>query len=382
MDDNFVFEGWENDTATVESPIEETKQKTEAQKVVEDVLKEDDKTKEEKPTEDTDKKEEDKPEESFDFNFDSEDPVETIDGEVEDIPVDEAEEDTHTEVDYKSVVSFMKDKGVLEYELEEGEQLTNQVAEELFEDSIEDAAETRIQEIIQDLPDVVKNLVNFSRTGGDVQQFLGKLVQGNATSINENIDLESEDNQILVIKNRLKQDGYDDDFIDLNIQNLKDSNKLKSQSEKSLQVLTQRQQEVNKQEVENQRKLQVQAKERKRAFKKELSDFIDTSKEINSVKLTKKDKTGLASYISDDTVKLDNGRNITPMQSDLMEALKDKEKTVILAKLLKNGFDFKDIIKEGKTKAVKEVKNELQRTKTLTPKKTQPKKKKRLEDFF
>ena len=68
-------------------------------------------------------------------------------------------------------------------------------------------------------------------------------------------------------------------------------------------------------------------------------------------------------YISSQTVKMNDGRVITPFYRDLFEAMKDKDKLVLLAKLVKTDFDFTPLAKNIDTKRTKALKEDLQRQK-------------------
>ena len=121
-------------------------------------------------------------------------------------------------------------------------------------------------------------------------------------------------------------------------------------------------------EVERQKADKKSQVESQKEFKKSISTFVSESTEIKGMPLNKKDSQELPDYISNPTIKLQDGRQITPFYRDLFESFKDKEKLVLLAKLVKNEFDFSDIKKEVATKQTREIKNEFQRQKKNQPK--------------
>lgn len=344
-------------------------------------------TEKEQPT-DEDKKEGDnkKPE--------KEDRVENIDlfsetdeiskkEDIEEEEVEEPKEKSRIEkVSSKANLEFLKEKGIVEFELEEGQELTDDLAEEILEDSYEDAIESRLEESMENLPDVVKNIVKFAAKGGDVASFISNMVKSSPVGINKDLDLETEENQKLVIKTKLKEDGYDDEYIESNIEFLKDSGKLESTSKKFFPDIVSRQDKMAEAEAKQAQKAQAEAKERKRKYKGELSQYLGEVKDLDGITISRRDKTELPSYISDNSVKLEGGGTVSQMQKDLYDALQDKNKVLKLAKILRDDFDFSSIKKSEKSKVTKEIKKKLEHTKDLTPKAKTTRRKKLLADFL
>merc|ERR1712086_398765 len=87
------------------------------------------------------------------------------------------------EGDSISALALMKAKGLIEYELEEGETLTDIKASEILEDSMEGGFEARIEELFADLPDVVKEINKYALKGGDINVFLDAVSLNNAKGI-------------------------------------------------------------------------------------------------------------------------------------------------------------------------------------------------------
>ena len=364
-----TFEGWENATDIDffgEAPEEV---KDEATKLLEEVEKADiettveDKKKKTDPKADETKKG-DEPEIDFFGDAGEEDDTKTKSKASTDD--NDEEDDTPVALSDKAVLTYLKSKNLANFELNEGEELTDELASELLEDSYEDAVEERVKSLMKDLPDTLKNFVKLATSGGDVNELISKMAISPTTKITKDLDLEDEKNQILVIKTLKATEGEDEDTTDTYIEFLKDSGKLKGVSEKSKDKIVAANAKQVADEAERTRQNKLAQKERQRQFKAELSEFIDTKDEIASMGINKVDKRNLPSYIADRNVKLEDGRVTTAMQKDLFNVLQDKDKTVILAKLLKNNFDFSEIIKAEKTKYTKEVKQGLSRSKSAS----------------
>lgn len=389
------FEGFEN-ASEIDFFGEGSTDAVEVDNVVEEVKKDtlnlDGKKQPEEGGDDTkgeDGKEKPKTEETPNIDFFGEDTTgsEKVDVDTEDLEdIQGAGNDTTDDepetVSHKSTLSFLQSKGLVDFELEEGEELTEEKAEEILEDSIEESVEGRVQELMSEMPEEVKNIVKYALDGGDVNNLFSKLVAQPTVKITKDLDLEDEANQIMVVKASQKAKGEDDETADAYIEFLKESGKLKTVSEKEKDKIVDAQGKVAQAEAKKVADAKKAAKENHRKFKNELSGFINESEQVGNFTINKKDKRNLPSYIADRNVKLEDGRQVTGMQEALFKALNDKEKTVMLAKILQSDFDFSEIAKAEKTKFSREVKRDLNRSKKITPATGSSQKKKPLAEYF
>ncbi len=383
MEEEEIFSGWENpdeiDFFGEESPTKNKKEPKTKEKddddddikpIVDKNLKEDEEELEEEEQIDffTDEEEEDEDEEDEDTKSKSKEKAPKVKSE---------------KISSKTSLEFLKEKGLVEYELEEGEELTDEKAEEILEDSFEDGIERRVTEIMEDLPDVVKQQIKFAMNGGNVNTILSNLSKA-STGITKDTDISKEDNQIKVIRQELSLRGDDEDTIEAQIEFFKDSGKLEKTAKSFFEKAVKREDEQLKAQLKQQEDNRIAQKENRRKFKNDLIETLQSEKELEGMKFNRKDKLDLPSYISDATIKLENGNSISGLQKDIMETLKDKKKTLMLAKILKNDFDFSDFTKEATTKVTRGVKKELENTETNTPKRSKGGafSKKSLEDYF
>jgi len=325
------------------------------------------------------------------FNEDDED--DEISDEKESESNDQDDESDKKEIKSKSIstVNYLKEKGIIDFELEEDEELTDNLAEDILEDEFEKGIENRVEELFKDLPKVLKDLNKYAINGGDLNTFFNSIKTKNSSKINSELNLEKQENQELITKEILKDEGYDDDYIETQIEFLKDSDKLKMFSEKKF----------NKWKIENDKKQESILKEQEKVKQKEKEDFrkyrnnvtklVNNSNEIGNIKLSRKDKKELPGYITDKNIQLQNGAIISQRDNDLYEVLQDETASLQLAYLLKNRnkdktFNFKNIETIVRTKVTKEVKENVRRNKTNTPKKSisqfRNSQKKELVDFF
>lgn len=378
------FEGFEN-VADIdffgEKPVEENS----AEQVMKELEKEDalETGKNNIPVTDIKEKEKEEEAEKPEINFFDEAEIEEeVETEDKSKPSTKSKKEDTVQVSSKALLSKLKEKGIVDFELEEGEELTDELADELVEDGFDNAVEKSIGEKMKDLPDSVKNIVKYAINGGNVDELFAKMRTEPTIKLTKDLDLDSEDNQKMIIRMEKQAENEDSETTDAYIEFLKESGKLKSVSEKTFEKLIAKKDKLSQAEAARIQKAKEDSKKNERLFKKEMNDFISENDELKGVPITRKNKTSLASYMTE-KVKLEDGRTTTKMHQALYNALQDKEKSVILAKILESDFDFSDIAKAEKTKYSKEVKGDLTRSKkTITPNTNDANKKKDFASYF
>lgn len=303
-------------------------------------------------------------------------------------PEGEDESPTTLEGDSITTLNLLKGKGFIEYELEEGEELTDEKAGEILEDSLDGLFEERIEELFKDVPDIVKEMNKFVLKGGDINVFLQTVATQNTTGLTEGMDLEDEANQELIVRHGLKEEGYDDEYITSQIEFLKDSKQIEKISTKQFKKWEDKNKAEQTAILQSQKTKQDLDKTQRRALKAKVTTFLDETEEVTGFTVTKEDRKVLPNYMSDRTVKLDNGNQITGMQKDLMRVLNSPTGSVQIAKLLKTAseegeLNFEEINKTTETKVVKKVRENVRRSeKSITKSGGKSNMKKALTDYF
>lgn len=263
-------------------------------------------------------------------------------------------------IDSKSTLEFLKEKGLVSFELEEGTELTPELADEILEDSYEASIDAGVAETIKDLPDPIKELIKFVNKGGDYTQMLSSLAKQSVSGINKDTDMDVESNQIKVITQERQLQGYDSEDITSEIEYLKESGKLKLTADKLFPKTIERQEKEITNKAAAQAEAKAEAKEKQRVYKSDIATQLSATEDIKGIVLNKQDKETLPSYISDANVKLQDGRIVTKFQQELFSVFGDKEKTILLAKLIKSDFDFSSISNKEITKFSKGIKETIQ----------------------
>lgn len=300
------------------------------------------------------------------LNFDEADEeADEEEGEEEGEPKKKASKEKAENIsDSVALVNALKEKGLIE--LEEDVEINDENADDLLADSYEDTIEKRVTEMMASLPPVTKDLVKFSLKGGNEADFLSKLTTSQAKGIAEDMDLEKEENQVAVMTANLKGEGYDDEYINAQIDFMKDNGKLATLSKGVHKKIVDKSKAERAAEVKRQADTKDAQKEKLREYKKNLSKLVSESDEISGLTLSKQDKADLPSYMTDANVK--NGdSNVTAFQRDLFTALQDSGKAAALAKILRSDFDFSDIANKSKTDQAKKFKKDVRRTSKKTP---------------
>ena len=96
--------------------------------------------------------------------------------------------------------------------------------------------------------------------------------------------------------------------------------------------------------------------------KNDISTFLsEKPKVLGGIKFTRKEIKSLPSYMVDPSITLEDGRVTSGFNKDLVEALQDKEKALVLAKLTKNNFNMQEFFKDIETSMVDKLEGNLQR---------------------
>lgn len=267
-----------------------------------------------------------------------------------------------------SALALMKAKGLITYELEEGETLTDSRAAEILEDSMEGGFEARVEELFAEMPDVLKEMNKYALKGGDINVFLDAVAVQNEKGIKSDMDMEDEANQELVIRSGLKDEGYDEEYITAQIEFLKDSQRLESHSKTHYKKWGEKRAAEQAAILKSQEDRAKAEKVSRRELKGKVATFLKETEAVTGFTVTAKDRKALPDYMSDRTIQLENGNQVTGMQKDLMRVLNSPTGSIQMAKLLKAASKegeliFDEIQKDTETKVTKKVRENVRRNK-------------------
>lgn len=306
------------------------------------------------------------------FNDADEELVDTLEDDEEEDGKQKPASPKDVKVSSRSTLEFLREKGFVDFELEEGEELTDELAEELTEDAWDQALDNRLGDLFEGLPDVVKHIVKYAKDGGDIEKFLGTVAKKGASPMKVDMDMTLEENQELVMRTTLREEGNDDEYIDMQLEFLKDNGKLEAMSEKKFKIWKDNRKDEEAELAQNQAAAVQAQKERLRIEKAKLTANLSEIEEVGGFKLSKQDKRDLPSYFLDKTVRLESGATMSSYHKDVYDVMANEVASIQLAKLLKTrkkdgSFDFSKVEREATTKVAREVKDNIRRNKTNTP---------------
>ena len=272
------------------------------------------------------------------------------------------------EFSYARTIQMLREQNLIDYDdPDEGEEPWNEEeALEILRDSIEDKIEDGIEDKMKGLSPLVKTLVKYELDGGDPTILLDQLNKQSKSAITADMDMDEESNQKLVVRETLREEGYDDDYINTQLEFLEDSGKLKMIAKKKYSKWEQENKYAYEQEIKRQEAEKRKREDAARQYRADLNKYINETDNIGGLTLNKQDKKSLTSYLTDRVVKTQNSANITNFHADLGEVLQNQAASIQLAKLLrsrdKNGlFTFDAIKKEVETKVTNTVRDGLRR---------------------
>ena len=287
---------------------------------------------------------------------------------------------------YKNMLKSMKNIGMVDFEEDfEFETVSEEDAEDIFRDKFDEQVDLKLKELFEELPEQIKEINRLALNKGNISEYLKLIYDEN--QLPDDFDIENENHQILKIKKSLKSKGYSDNYIETQIDFLKEHDKLKEVAAE----------EYNKEEKERallKKRMLIEAEERKNKEKTELlktkkriSETVSKLNNVNGIPLSNNVKKVLPQYLSEKEYKLSNGTEITEFQKDLFEALGNEEIALQFALLLKNrdkngNLDFSFIKTKVETEVTKGIKNNLRREKDTLESARGSSQQKSLADFF
>lgn len=253
---------------------------------------------------------------------------------------------------------FLRDKGLISFEDEELSQEdfdTDEFVEAKFEESINN----KLEELLSGLPPGLKDMIKYSANGGDFMEVVQDLTVGSELSLD--LTLESEEEQKNVVRTLLKKEGKSLDEINSYIEFLEFKGRLETEAQSKYEKYIVEEETREEKRLEKLKQDRIDRQQKIESDKSTLGEFLKTKPQIlGHVKLNRSEIKELPGYMYEPTVKLQDGRVTTKFNFDLVESLKDKEKSLLLAKIVKSDFNMKDFMQTLETKVINNIENSLQ----------------------
>ena len=253
---------------------------------------------------------------------------------------------------------FLRDKGLISFEDEELSQEdfdTDEFVEAKFEESINN----KLEELLSGLPPGLKDMIKYSANGGDFMEVVQDLTIGSELSLD--LTLESEEEQKNVVRTLLKKEGKSLDEINSYIEFLEFKGRLETEAQSKYEKYVVEEETREEKRLGKLKQDRIDRQQKIESDKSTLGEFLKTKPQIlGHVKLNRSEIKELPGYMYEPTVKLQDGRVTTKFNFDLVESLKDKEKSLLLAKIVKSDFNMKDFMQTLETKVINNIENSLQ----------------------
>lgn len=267
---------------------------------------------------------------------------------------------------FKDVYEDLKQAGIFKHTDIKGQNLENMDSAKFLELQNEEY-EKEISERIknwaeEELDEDARAFIKFKREGGKTSDFFD--IYREVSDIPEG-DIEDESYQDDVIRYQLELEGWDNDEIEDRLEYLKESGKKLVQAKKYEAKIKEQKEEDKKRLLEETEKQNKNKALQEESYKKEIKEVLDTTEEIKGFKITPQEKSVILNMLTKKDYKTPNKTFITGFQKKLAEVFQDSEKTILLAKLLNNDFDFSQFEKKVIDKKTKEIKTNLEQRRDL-----------------
>lgn len=337
------------------------------------------------------------PESEEDLFSSMESPLEDEEGEDE--SSDEEDEDEEEDEDNPSTKSvknpavaaanFLKSKGYLE--LEDGEKITEEDAEEFLEIGLEAALDKRLEERIADMPEDAKKLMKYLHNGGTITSYITELAStmGPSYDLTDEINLDDEEDQEAVMRSILAEETDDEDEIEAEIEMYKDSGKLKDKATRAYAKWKKEKEKKEAEMLQNQEKQRREIAEKIRERKAEIGTYLSDPEKLGGLQAPANKEKELPNYMFDKVEKLSNNTVVTRMQKALFydipaNPVAHTQLAVLLQYRKADGtFDLEIFKKLAESEVTQKVQNNVRRNNTKDGKKKPVKKSARsLADLF
>ena len=276
------------------------------------------------------------------------------------------EEEEETPNPWADAVDHFKGLGFLgEKEYGDLNEMTDDI-EEYILGSIEGSVKKVIEEVGQKAGSEGAAFMQYLVNGGDPYTFM-------ETYRTPTFNLKTEAGQEAAIRYYLKEvDGYDDDEIEDRVEYLIEKDRLEADSQKAVNRLKKVDEQQRAALAREQEEATAKAKEAEALRKTTLKNELLKLDNAFGFSFSPVERRTLYNYFTEPSVKQGNNY-VTEFAKDFGEVYQsDPKKLAVIAKLLKNNFDFSELQKEAETQTAKKLKKTLQRREEGTKKTPAP----------
>jgi len=205
----------------------------------------------------------------------------------------------------------------------------------------------------------VKAYDEFVKNGGNLRDFYSAIAEGRLNT--EGLDLENEFNQKMILKEHLKNQGYNDSQIDRRLVRYDEAGVLEDEAADALEMVKEHNEKESKKLLDRQENEAERIKNEQLSFITNVEESVKGLETIRGIKVSEKDRSDLMDYI----LKTDSSGS-TQYQRDYMANI---DNLVESAYFTKNGQALIDKSKKkGQTEAYRSLHQKLKTNKGNTGK--------------
>lgn len=250
-------------------------------------------------------------------------------------------------------LQLLRETGVIDFEDDEIQE-EDFDEEEFIERKTSEKVDNKLNDLLSKLPEGLKNMIRFASKGGDYMEVVKDLAT--PRELSSDLDISEVENQKRVIEYFLKNEGKTSDEIEEYIEFLEAKGKLENLASIKYDQFLEEEETREERRLEEHKKAVQERTEKLEKNKKEISDFLSTKPKLfETFSFNRTEVKELPSYMNDPSVELEDGRVTTKFNYDLLQALQNREKSLLLAKIIKSDFDMKDFVKNIENKVINNV---------------------------
>lgn len=265
----------------------------------------------------------------------------------------EEEKEEENQYSFENIINYLAQEGIVD--IDENEEIEDN--EDGLTKAIQKTINRQVDNYKQTLPSIVQELTDFIEKGGDPKKFMGAL---SGPVDFTDLDLKSEVDQEILIKEYLKTQDYDSAEIKETIEAYKDSVSLEKQAAIAQRKLT-KMADIKRQELVREQEDAIKLKtDNYNNYINNITKVITESKSIAGLEIKDKEKQEFQNFL----LKVDKNNTTAYMRAIQNNPIQTQ---VELAYLKFKNYDFSKVAKAAETQAVKKIKLQLTKSSDRNP---------------
>ena len=269
-------------------------------------------------------------------------------------PIDDTEEEEEVEEPDFSVVGEVAQQFGLE--IEEDTPDTLESINKVVREASTKMAEQQMSQVWEAFPDV-KEYAEYRANGGDPDSFRENYLSANSYS---DLNVENTDHQKMLVKEQMREQGFDDSDIQDEINELSDANLLQNKAKRAQKYLTKKQEKKKQKLIQQQKQKAQQERQKIQQEWNQIENTIEESNQFKGLKIPETEKSDFYKWMREPQ---QDGK--TQREKQLQNV--DLETHLMIDYLLYKGGNLSDLVDNlATTKNAETLANKLKGNKRQT----------------